>query len=141
MRSPQPQRGALLHRWLRATDPAFRKVLLEVYARRYYRIRELRNLRFDEHDGQLLCAADYDWENKHIHLVVAYSRARRGCRMWRTAVAAHLDARPEDRQVVVDLTTWRAGPHTPVDETAPDVERASRRVRLRLRAVAASTSP
>ena len=120
--SPQPQRGALLHRWLRATDPRFRRVLLEVYIRRYYRTRELRNLRFDEHDGQVLCTADYDWENKHIHLVVAYCELAGVPRVAR-AVARHLEGTSPDRQVVVDLTTWRAGPHTPVEETAPDVER------------------
>ena len=39
------------------------------------------------------------------------------------AVARHLDHTPQDRQVVIDLATWRAGPHTSVEETAPDVER------------------
>jgi acetyl-CoA carboxylase carboxyltransferase component len=120
--SPHAQRGALLHRWLRASDVRFRMVLLEVYARRYYRTRELRNLRSDEYDGQLLCTADYEWENKHIHLVVAYTELA-GVPDVALAVARHLDHTPQDRQVVIDLATWRAGPHTSVDETAPDVER------------------
>ena len=75
VRSPHPQRGALLSRWLGTTDTVFRKSLLEVYARRYYRIRELRDLHFFEHDSDLLCVTDYDWENKHIRLVVAYTPA------------------------------------------------------------------
>ena len=120
VRSPQPQRGALLRRRLGATDPAFRKVLLEVNTRRHYRIRELRDLRFDEHDGQLMCVADYDWENKHIHLVVGYAELSRLPDVAR-AVAAHLEHTPTDRQVVIDLTTWRPGPHQPVVETAPGV--------------------
>ena len=51
--SPHPQRGALLRHWLATRDRDFQKVLLEVYARRYYRIRELRDLDFEAHGGQL----------------------------------------------------------------------------------------
>ncbi len=120
--SPHPQRGALLRHWLGTSDPDFQRVLLEVYARRYYRIRELRNLCFDEYDGQLLCAADYDWENKHIHLVVGYAELSRLPEAAR-AVAEHLRSVPEDRQVTVDLATWRHGPHVGTEETAPEVER------------------
>jgi acetyl/propionyl-CoA carboxylase alpha subunit/acetyl-CoA carboxylase carboxyltransferase component len=119
--SPHPQRGALLRHWLNTTDQDFRKVLLEVYARRYYRIRELRDLTFDETNGQLLCSADYDWENKHIHLVVGYAELSELPRAAR-AVAEHLRGVPDERQVTVDLATWRSGSHTVVDETAPVVE-------------------
>jgi acetyl/propionyl-CoA carboxylase alpha subunit/acetyl-CoA carboxylase carboxyltransferase component len=119
--SPHPQRGALLRHWLATTDPSFQRVLLEVYARRYYRIRELRDLRFDEQDGQLLCAADYDWENKHIHLVVGYA-ALSDLPAASHAVAEHLRGIAADRQVTIDLATWRGGPHTGVEETAPVVE-------------------
>ena len=107
--SPHPQRGALLRHWLTTSDADFQKVLLEVYARRYYRIRELRDLGFDQHDGQLLCAADYDWENKHIHLVVGYAELSRLPETAR-AVAEHLRGVPEDRQVTIDLATWRPAP-------------------------------
>ncbi len=121
VRSPHPQRGALLRRWTGSTDPRFHRTLLEVYARRFYRIRELRDLAFDEHGGRLLCSADYDWENKHIHLVVAYTELS-GLPEMARAVAAHLADVPADRQVVVDLATWREGDRTSVDETAPQVE-------------------
>ncbi len=119
--SPHAQRGALLRRWLGTSDPRVQRVLLEVYARRYYRIRELRDLDFDEHDGHMLCASDYDWENKHIHLVVAYSRLSELPALAR-AVAAHLADIPRDRQVVVDVATWREGSPVPMEETAPEVE-------------------
>ena len=119
--SPHPQRGALLRRWLGTTDPAVRQVLLEVYARRFYRIRDLQDLRFDEHDGHLLCSAEYDWENKHILLVVAYCELRRLPEL-ATAVAAHVRDRATDRQLVVDVATWRSGDHLPIEETAPVVE-------------------
>ena len=119
--SPHPQRGALLRHWLATRDPDFQKVLLEVYARRYYRIRELRDLDFEAHGGQLLCAADYDWENKHIHLVVGYAELSRLPETAR-AVAEHLRGVPEDRQVTVDLATWRQGPHIGADGTATVVD-------------------
>jgi acetyl/propionyl-CoA carboxylase alpha subunit/acetyl-CoA carboxylase carboxyltransferase component len=121
VRSPHPQRGALLRRWLHTDDERFRRTILEVYARRFYRIRDLRDVRFEEREGELLCAADYDWENKHIHLVVAYSRLDRLPEV-ASAVAAHLADVSPDRQVTVDLATWREGDRIPVEEIAPQVE-------------------
>ena len=121
VRSPHPQRGALLRRWLGTTDTVLRGCLLEVYARRYYRIRELRDLHFFEQDSDLLCVTDYDWENKHIRLVVAYTRMERLPELART-VAAHLESEPTDRHVIVDLATWRTGPHLSADEIAPQVD-------------------
>ncbi|HEX6918694.1 MAG TPA: carboxyl transferase domain-containing protein, partial [Actinomycetes bacterium] len=119
--SPQPQRGALLRRWLRTSDMEVRKAVLETYARRFYRIRELHDLRFDERDGDVLCAADYDWDNKHVHLVVTHARLDRLPELSR-AIAAHLEDVPADGQVIVDLGTWRVGERCPVEETAAQVE-------------------
>jgi acetyl/propionyl-CoA carboxylase alpha subunit/acetyl-CoA carboxylase carboxyltransferase component len=121
VRSPHPQRGPLLRRWLGTDDPAVRRTILEVYVRRFYRIRDLRDVRFDERRGTLLCTADYDWENKHIHLVVAYAPLS-GLPEVSRAVAEHLDAAATDRQIIVDLATWRSGEHVSVEETAPEVE-------------------
>jgi acetyl/propionyl-CoA carboxylase alpha subunit len=119
--SPHPQRGALLRHWLDTRDHDFKKVLLEVYTRRYYRTRELRDLSFDERCGHLLCSTDYDWENKHIHLVTAFVELSRLPEAAR-AVAEHLEGVPSDCQVTVDLATWRDGPHASVEATAPVVE-------------------
>jgi biotin carboxyl carrier protein len=121
VRSSQPQRGALLRRWLGTEDADLRRTVLEVYARRYYRIRELRDLHFDERSGDILCVSDYDWGNKHIHLVVAYTTLERLPEVAR-AVAAHLRREPTDRQVVVDLATWKTGAYVPVEQLAPQVE-------------------
>jgi acetyl/propionyl-CoA carboxylase alpha subunit/acetyl-CoA carboxylase carboxyltransferase component len=121
VRSPHPQRGALLRRWLDATDPVFQGCLLEVYARRFYRIRELRDLHFFARDADLLCVTDYDWENKHIRLVVAYTPLERLPELART-VAAHLASEPTDRHLVVDLATWQTGPQLSADEIAVQVD-------------------
>ncbi len=121
VRSPQPQRGPLLGRWLSTEDAEIHRTVLEVYARRFYRTRELRDLRFREHGGHLLCVSDYDWGNKHVRLVVAYVELSRLPEIAR-AVAEHLDAEPSDRRLVVDLATWRADVQPPIGETAAATE-------------------
>ena len=126
VRSPQPQRGPLLRRWLgtasaEATDGDYRRILLEVYARRFYRTRELRDLRYFTSGDSLLGIADYEWGNKHIRLVVGYTELEQLPAAAR-AVAAHLAEDPTTREVVVDLATWRSGDHLPVEETARHLE-------------------
>ena len=120
--SPHPQRGPLLRRWLGTTDPDVRRVLLEVYARRFYRIRDLRDLRFEERDGHLLCSAEYDWGNLHILLVVGYCELGRLPELGR-AVAGYVHDLGTDRQLIVDVACWRTGEHASIEETAPRVER------------------
>ncbi len=121
--SPQPQRGPLLQRWLATTDAdgGYRRTLLEVYARRFYRIRELRNLRYFGLGERLLCVSDYEWGNKHIRLVVCYVPLE-DLPAAAAAVAAHLADDPTDRELVVDLAAWRSGEQLPVEETARYVD-------------------
>jgi acetyl-CoA carboxylase carboxyltransferase component len=115
--SPEPLRGTLLRRWLSTADQSFRRLLLEVYVRRYYRIRALRQLSCDAWMGQLICSAEYEFEGRQIHLVVGYAPHTR-LSVWSAAVAAHLagaapddgtraPAVPGDREIVVDVTAWR----------------------------------
>ncbi len=116
----------------------FRTVLLEVYARRYYRIRELRDLQLRRSATTTCCAsADYDWENKHIHLVVAYAAldaAARG-RPGRGRAPARRTGRTGRSSSI--SPPGADGPHIAVDETGPAGRGAARRLRLRPRAVAA----
>ena len=115
--SPEPLRATLLRRWLSTCDDRFRRVLLEVYARRYYRIRALRELSCGTWAGQLVCSAEYELDGRQIHLVVGYTSIA-ALSSWSSAVAAHLaGARPDDgepvtavspdHEVVVDVTAWR----------------------------------
>ena len=67
-------------------------MLLEVYARRFYRTRDLRDLRFASQGHHQLCTSDYEWGNKHIHLVVAYARMDALADLFR-AIAAHIAGR------------------------------------------------
>jgi acetyl-CoA carboxylase carboxyltransferase component/biotin carboxyl carrier protein len=111
---PQPMRGDLLRYWVATDDPAFRRVLLEIYVRRFYRTRELRDLRIVEHDGHLLCTADYDWRNNHMHLVAGYAPEETLPALL-GAAAVHIAGADPQRDVVLDVSTWRPG-EQPDDE-------------------------
>jgi acetyl-CoA carboxylase carboxyltransferase component/biotin carboxyl carrier protein len=111
---PQPLRGELLRRWRAGADRHLRTVLLEVYIRRFYRIRDLRNLAVTEHVGWLLGSADYDFEGQTIHLVAAYA-ATEDLPELSQAIASH-QASVDRSQVVVDLALWRHG--EPADDDA-----------------------
>ena len=124
---PHPLRAILLRSWLDGVDDprldAYRECLLEVYARRFYRIRDLHGLDHDTVDGHQLAYADYVHEGLHVHLVVAYlpmddlPRAA-------AAIAQHLASAPTDRAVVVDLVLWRTGTRPDIDVLAAESGRA-----------------
>ena len=69
---PQPLRARLRQRYVNGAS-SYRKALLEIHLRRYYRIRTIRDLATGDADGHLLCWADYDFEDKPVHIVVAYT--------------------------------------------------------------------
>ncbi len=119
---PQPLRAELLRRWLDTDDPALQRALLQVYTRRFYRIRELRDLSVNEHDGWPLGSADYDFEGGAIHLVAAYAPLAKLPELSR-AIAGHLATADQQRQVVVDLALWRHGAPTHVDDLVAEAEK------------------
>jgi acetyl/propionyl-CoA carboxylase alpha subunit/acetyl-CoA carboxylase carboxyltransferase component len=116
---PQPVRGELLRRWLATGDQQFQRVLLEIHARGFYRTRELRDLRVGAEGDHLLCAADYDWGNKHIHLVVAYAQIDDLPDLLR-AIAAHIGRADPTRKAVVDISSWRRAEQPAADVTAAE---------------------
>jgi acetyl/propionyl-CoA carboxylase alpha subunit/acetyl-CoA carboxylase carboxyltransferase component len=116
---PQPMRGPLFRRW-RTAPPEVRKVLLEVYVRRFYRIRRIQRVAFDLPEGQLLCVAEYEHEGKPIHLAASQAPLADLPRVAR-AVAAHLASVEPHRKIVVDLHTWRPGERPAADAMAEQV--------------------
>jgi acetyl-CoA carboxylase carboxyltransferase component len=114
----------LLRHWLAtgqaASADAFREVLLEVVTRRFYQIRDLRDLTVARHGGHLLCSANYEVGNQQIHLVVAYLPLAELPGL-ATAVAAHLADVDPGRKVIVDARTWRHGGMPSDDDTAPQI--------------------
>jgi acetyl-CoA carboxylase carboxyltransferase component/biotin carboxyl carrier protein len=119
--SPQPLRGQLLRHWLAEGCPGFRAVLLEVYIRRYYRTEDTGPLIFDARDGYQLCTTEYARAGRQIHLVTAYAPLAELPALSR-AVAAHLRASTgPDRDVIVDVATWREGEPPDLDDLAATV--------------------
>jgi len=114
----------LLRRWL-ATGPtasadAFHAVLLEVLTRRFYRIRDMRELTVARQGGHLLCSADYEVGGGQIHLVVAYLPLAELTGL-AAAVAGRLAEVEPGLEVVVDLHTWRHGEMPSDDDTAEQI--------------------
>ncbi|HUO39437.1 MAG TPA: carboxyl transferase domain-containing protein, partial [Mycobacterium sp.] len=120
--SAQPLRAELLRRWRSSDDRALHRALLEVYTRRFYRIRDLRDFTVSEHDGWLLASADYDIEGRPIHVVNAYAPMPKLAELSR-AIADHVGSASGSRQVVVDLALWRHGETADIDAVVAQAEK------------------
>ncbi len=119
---PQPLRAELLRRWRGSRDRGLRRALIEVYVRRFYRIRQLRTVEVDEHDGWLLGGVDYEIDNDPIHVVAAYASWAELPELSR-AIGGHLRSVDSDRQVVVDLELWRHGETADVETIVAEAEK------------------
>ncbi len=105
--APQPMRQMILRRRMAGADKEFQGVLLEIRARRWYRTRPIHDLQVVEVDGIMLCHADYDYEGRSIHLVLAFTPLEDVAAVG-AAVAEHLADVDPNRHPVVDLMTWRS---------------------------------
>ncbi|MEZ5186173.1 MAG: carboxyl transferase domain-containing protein [Candidatus Nanopelagicales bacterium] len=105
--APQPMRQLLLRRRMASADKGLQATLLEIRARRWYRNRPIRDLQVVEVDGIMLCHADYDFEGRSIHLVLAFTPLQ-DVRTVGAAVARHFADVAPGRHPIVDLMTWRA---------------------------------
>ncbi|MBK7721950.1 MAG: hypothetical protein IPI32_06945 [Austwickia sp.] len=126
--SPHPMRGTLLRAWREAVDTgaeaSFGAAILQAHTQRFYRIRELRALSAVEYHGTQLMTADYDHEGRGFHLIVAYAPLEEVPHV-SDAVAAHLATLGEDaaeREVILDVTTWRAGEQPDIEDTVHEVD-------------------
>jgi acetyl/propionyl-CoA carboxylase alpha subunit/acetyl-CoA carboxylase carboxyltransferase component len=116
---PLPMR-ARLRDWYREADETARARLLEVRTRRYYRIRDLTQLRCEAFGGHLTCLADYlepGQSSPPVHLVTGYVPIA-DLPSFARAVAPHLSGLAADRPVVVDVESWRDEPLLADDEMA-----------------------
>ncbi len=124
--SPHPMRSLLLNSWRasqedppRAKATAFRRALLETYARRFYRMRALHGLDFETVGDLELAFANYEHDGQDYHLVVGYlpyddvPAASR-------AIATHLAGAAFQREAVVDLVTWRDGERPDLEDLATE---------------------
>jgi acetyl-CoA carboxylase carboxyltransferase component/biotin carboxyl carrier protein len=113
--APQPMRKLLLRRRMAGADKDLQSVLLEIRARRWYRNRPLRDLQVVELDGIMLCHADYDFEGRSIHLVLAFTPLSDVGEVGE-AVARHLADVDPNRNPIIDLMAWRAESHPNGDD-------------------------
>ncbi len=113
---PRPLASVLTAR-MRATSGAVRHVLLEVMARRYYRVRGPSSYEEIALDGAAFLIGDYEFEGTRRHLAAA-------CVAWRdmsaatTAFARYAAGLPVGELAVLDLYTQHDGPAPPHDEQA-----------------------
>jgi acetyl/propionyl-CoA carboxylase alpha subunit/acetyl-CoA carboxylase carboxyltransferase component len=111
---PQPLAGMLARRWP-DVPPAAQARLLEVLTRRYYRMRELENLRFASAGGASWARAEYQLDDSRIALLATFATLEQLSAT--LAAAAELVAGvPETEDVLLDVFV-RAGT-SPAD---PDV--------------------
>ncbi len=105
----QPLRGTMLRRWHSALDDQrTRATLLEVHARRFFRIRNLHDLVVAEYDGHLVAQADYEHRDLAVHLAVAYADLAHLPEVIAAVCTAVADV-PEQRELVVEIVSWRSG--------------------------------
>ena len=110
---PQPMRPELL-RWFQGGSQSVRDIVLEVAARRYYRIRDLDDVRLVGIDGQQLAATEYRRDGHTFHLVVGFAEVD-GLPSLLGAVGRHLVEVPDDFEPILDVHLWQ-------DEIPDDVE-------------------
>jgi acetyl/propionyl-CoA carboxylase alpha subunit/acetyl-CoA carboxylase carboxyltransferase component len=119
---PQPLKRRLTRLYLDA-DEELRRVMLEILALRYYRIRGIRDVSVKEIDGGSVLTAFYDHEDARIRVTASFARLselERGvARVERTLADV-----AEQEEVVVDFYVWRDEPPTGADETALRCRRA-----------------
>jgi acetyl/propionyl-CoA carboxylase alpha subunit/acetyl-CoA carboxylase carboxyltransferase component len=116
---PQPLRGPMLRHW-NVGDDLTRRRLLEVHARRFYRIRHLRELWVDQYGDHLLATAEYDYQRLHVHLVVAYASLDEIPSV-ADSVRRQLADVAADVSPVIELVTWRDGLQPDADLMAGQV--------------------
>ncbi|HSF43079.1 MAG TPA: biotin/lipoyl-containing protein, partial [Thermoanaerobaculia bacterium] len=114
---PQP-----LHAWLSArfagASPALRRAILEVITRRYYRVRDLRNVAVAPFEGTDVFTADYEQRGALLRIAATHDPgpelAPAVARLGRFLAGFPRDG----REVVVDLSLWNPDPPGDDDETA-----------------------
>ncbi len=111
---PQPLASLLAGRFPTAS-PALRQTMMQIVTSRYY-MRRLTNFRTLSINGHCFAKAEYDEDNKHLHVFMAYAER---CRLDETmrALFPFLAEVPEGDDVVLDLFAWE-------QNSLPDAEQA-----------------
>ncbi len=119
---PEPIRSLLAASWNDDSPQrrAVRPIVLDVHIRRFYRGCEFGAIESHEADGVQFATTDYRSGDLDAHVVVGYLPLDQLAE-WSTAIADHLSALGGDREVVVDVVTWRPGEVPEIDELSAEV--------------------
>jgi acetyl/propionyl-CoA carboxylase alpha subunit/acetyl-CoA carboxylase carboxyltransferase component len=113
---PQPL-ASLVSERCRSAGPALRQAILEVLLRRYYRIRDLRDVRTAEVAGHCLAAARYAHQGRRVHVITAQVDEARLPDALR-ALGARVAEVPPGEDVALDFFIWRPEPLPSPDASA-----------------------
>jgi acetyl/propionyl-CoA carboxylase alpha subunit/acetyl-CoA carboxylase carboxyltransferase component len=102
---PQPLKTRLSLRF-RGASPQLRAAMIEVLARRYYRIRDLHHGRVADASGLPYVAAEYDHEGSRIHLIATHTDAP-GLASAARLLTPELESIDPDHDVALDFYVWR----------------------------------
>lgn len=118
-----------------AASEAMRQTMLEVFIRRYYRIREIGEVQTGTTDGRSFAATTYVLDGDIVHPIAAFATyddlgaALRSLDSQAAAVSAQED-------VVLDVYVWRGGPLAAADATRDELaELLARTLTRRIRHV------
>jgi acetyl-CoA carboxylase carboxyltransferase component len=103
---PQPLASFFSSR-LAGANPAKRALMLETLTRRYYRIRELKNLRCTTRDGHCYASAEYDYEGKRIHVLATHAEYSKLGEVARSLFPIIADI-PADHDIVIDFSVFHS---------------------------------
>ncbi len=131
---PYPLRPELVRQWrlgdADSADSAVRRAAaVEVYLRRFYRVREISPVRHHQVGGVRFASVDYsvsadvasDHRAADVHVVVSFQPLDRLGRL-ATAIAEHLEDVDPDRELVVDVIASEPGEIGDVGDLAAEVQ-------------------
>ncbi|MCP5059362.1 MAG: ATP-grasp domain-containing protein [bacterium] len=104
-------------------EPELRRVILEVLFLRYYRIRELRDLRAIDRAGRSFAFAEYSYEGREIHAVTGHGSWKEVADLG-PAFGELLASAPADHDVVIDLHLRRDSAFPDPDEDSAQLAQA-----------------
>ncbi|MCP3956866.1 MAG: ATP-grasp domain-containing protein [bacterium] len=116
---PQPLKSFISSRFDEAPE-VMQRAMLEVLARRYYRLRKPENVRVRQRGCRTLFTADYEYRWKRFHLLATHVEHRDLGAALR-ALAPLVKECPAHDDVVLDLYVWRTDPVSSHQETRDQV--------------------
>ena len=117
---PHPLVSTFCSRFASAS-PALSRLMVEVLTSRYYRIYNLINLGTQMEGDQCYAFAEYDDEQRHVHLLTTHAEYPRLAEAAR-GLFPLIEKVPSDHDIVVDFYVWHSGNLEEPDVTQGEVQ-------------------